>query len=177
MILHENQITPIMDMRIKHNLCLCFPHQTDYFSRSRGWNDVPSDITVVGMDNDDPIAHLGVAIRSIQVDGNDYRIFGLQNVYVVPSHRGKHLVDVLFTELLEYLKGVDLNFGLLFARTKVEHVYTRLGWKRMGDVSLKVKYGSGEVQQRKFIHDHLYFYPFTKTGPPEGPYYLNGPDW
>lgn len=83
------------------------------------------------MDDDDPIAHLGVVIRSIQVDGIDYRVFGLQNVYVVHSHRGKHLVDVLFAELLEYLKGVNLNFGLLFARTKVEHVYTRLGWKRM----------------------------------------------
>ncbi len=175
-IFTETKIDNNLDEKIRKNLCDCFPSNVEYFSTSRGWNGIPSDITVVGFEEEEPIAHIGVIFRTIDIMHSSYHIFGLQNVYVIPKQRGKHFIDMLFNKLLDYLDEYNHDFGLLFARPKVSHLYTRLGWRKMDNICLKENWG-GEIKKRKLSHDSLYFYPMKVLNPPEGCYFLNGPSW
>lgn len=177
-IIEEMNMSRDLDEKIRRNLCVCFPSESGYFSRSRGWNEVASDSTVVMLnDEQDPIAHIGVIFRTIYVEGSDYHVFGIQNVYVMPQHRGKKIVVPLFSALLENLHDQHLDFGLLFCRPKVEHVYARLGWSRAEDAKITIRDVNGTIRERQLIHDSMFFYPMNIKTPPVGAYFLNGPDW
>lgn len=177
-VYNEEDITQELDVKIRENLCATFPHSAWYFKDYRGWNGAFPDWSLIGLDaSDNPIAHCGIIERDIRIEDQSYVIFGVQNVYVLESHRGKGLAKELMKRVEAEGVRRELDFGLLFARPRVAKLYLDLGWVEVKDAVLIVQSKGGKECQREFVHDILFFKGLREEQIPPGTVYFNGPDW
>lgn len=174
----EKEINNILDKKIKNNLCLSFPHSAWYFKDYRGWKgSFPSWNAIILDDLEEPIAYCGVIKRNITINENNYLIFGIQNVYVIESYRNNSLSKKLLVTVESEAMQKGYDFGLLFARPRVDRLYTNLGWIEQEEPLIFTQDEEGKMKKREFIHDSLYFKPLKTDTLPTGVIYFNGPDW
>ena len=174
----ETDINEALDKKIRENLCINFPHSSWYFKDHRGWKgSFPSWNVIIIDDLGEPIAYCGVIQRIITINETNYLVFGIQNVYVTKSYRNNSLSKKILVTVEEEALLRGCNFGLLFARSKVEGLYRNLGWIKKEEPVIFIKDEKGETKRREFVHDSLYFKPLKTNNLPSGIIYFNGSDW
>lgn len=177
-IIFEDNFPLQLDAQIREQLTVAFPHSADYFKDNRGWKGTfPLWNVVVFNEADKPVGYIGVIERTITVGRENFKIFGLQNVYVIEEYRGCGLAQKMLVEIEREALKRSLDFGLLFCRPHVESLYLRAGWKPLGRPKIFVTNNQGEVMERPFVHDSLFFKSITLSDIPKGIVYFNGPDW
>ncbi|AQT67396.1 putative acetyltransferase involved in intracellular survival [Anaerohalosphaera lusitana] len=174
-IYRENDMPADIDARIRQYLADAFPHRHDDFLRSRTLRrNVPFYTVVLEIDGD-PVAHVQVMDRTIDVGGAPVNVAGIGNVYVAPAHRGKGYSDRVMRVAMEEADRLGFDFGMLFVITPIKKVYERTGWI--------------EISPRKFMHihqgeelevpteRHRMFYPLKSKEFPPGDVNLQGDRW
>jgi len=175
---NENEITPELDAKIRENLCIAFPHSAWYFKDARGWKGAFPSWSVIGFDSvNNPVVHCGVVERVVTIESRPYRVFGIQNVYVLEPYRGRGLAKKLITMVVEEANRRTLDYGLLFARPHVAKLYTDLGWELVDTKVVLQKAEDRKEFIREFEHDALYYKSMRNEKIPAGTIYFNGPDW
>lgn len=177
-VIPEEDFPPQLDSQIKKQLVEAFPHSAWYLAENRGWKGTFPQWSVVVFDSEkSPIAHIGVIERTVTVGGDNFNIFGLQNVYVIEEYRGHGVADKMLSVIEGEALRRALHFGLLFCRPHVESLYLRGGWEPLGRPKIYLSNDEGEVVERPFVHDSLFFKPITLSQVPKGEIDFNGPDW
>jgi predicted N-acetyltransferase YhbS len=174
-LVDETKMPPCLDDKIREGLCTCFPPDAPVFSRSRAWHGSTPEYSVVLEDEDLVIAHVGVVGRTIAVGGTPLRVAGVQNVYVLPEYRGKHLSTGVMRAAMTEAAHRDLDCGLLFCVPSLERVYASCGWQNLGRRRVvRVEHGREVPIPDKNI---AMFHPIRVTAFPDGLIHLCGNDW
>ncbi len=177
-VIPEEDFPLQLDGQIKEQLTVAFPHSANYLKDNRGWKGTFPLWNVVVFDVDDkPLGYIGVIERTITIEQENFKIFGLQNVYVIEEYRGYGLAQKMLVKIEKEALKRSLDFGLLFCRPHVEPLYLRAGWKPLGRPQIFVTNDQEEVVERPFVHDSLFFKPITLKEFPKGDVFFNGPDW
>lgn len=120
---------PELDQRIRAALCLCFPKDAAYFRLTRSWHGSWPTFSVLAQDaNQQVLAHVGVHERFISAGGQQVFVGGIQNVCVLPSHRGCGLSSRLMALAAQVMRSRLLDAGLLFCVPELVRLYARMGW-------------------------------------------------
>ena len=125
--IEESDLSLETDQEIKDALCMCFPDCYDAFSESSAWHGSSPEYSVIAIQDEKIIAHVGVVHREISVKGvAALTVAGIQNVFVFPEHRGKGLVDKIMQEAMNVAAKKKFDCGLLFCVPALEKIYLRL---------------------------------------------------
>jgi len=179
-IFNENEISSELDRKIRKGLCTSFPQYADHFGETRSWHGVYPVSSVVGFSDDENsrvIAHVGIVQRQILVNRNNKLvIFGIQNVFIHPDHRGSGLLGSLLNMVVEYVEDGSFDCGLLFCIPELERVYNRFSWKKINNPRI-VKVDENDKEELIPEKNIAMFYPLRLTEFPEGDVNLQGNDW
>ncbi len=118
------------DAAIREALCVCFPPDREVFARTRSWHGTYPTWSVVVTEGEKVIAHAGVVEREIAAGEERVAVAGIQNVLVMPEHRGKQLFRRMMTVAMDEALGRDLDLGLLFCTPEIGRLYTKLDWRQ-----------------------------------------------
>ncbi len=175
-IVSDATVTPAQDAAIRAGLCTCFPPDREVFSRTRAWHGTPPAWTVLATCEDAIVAHAGIVERQILVGEERVRIAGVQNVFVLPEHRGSGLFRLVMSAALEEARRRGLDFGLLFCTPEIGRKYARQGWQRLDDRSVTRidEHGRPQPLPQKNV---TMFYPLAGRSMPSGDLHLLGNDW
>jgi GNAT superfamily N-acetyltransferase len=176
-IVDETELDRATDAAIKAGLIECFPADAGVFAQTRAWHGSVPTYTALVEDGGRVVAHVGVVVRTLLVVGaTPVTVAGVQNVFVVPSHRKTGLVDRVMTAAIGEARARLLDCGLLFCLPVLTRVYERTGWKVL---SARPVWATGERQGRYLLDDKnvLMFLPIRRKGFPDGAIDLNGDDW
>ena len=175
-VITEADLDRSTDAAIKAGLIECFPADAETFAKTRAWHGSAPTYTAIVEDEGRVVAHVGVVVRTILVGAMPVTVAGVQNVFVVPSHRGTGLVDRVMTVAMDEARARRLECGLLFCLPVLTRVYERTGWKLL---SARSVWATGEQQGRYLLDDKnvLMFLQITRKDFPNGPIDLNGDDW
>ena len=127
-IVYERDMTPELDAHIREGLCLCFPKDREAFINSRSWHGSNPAFCGIIEDAGKVVAHVGVVDRTVRIDDSPVRAAGVMNVFVLPSHRGRRLSDIVTSAAMAEAAGQGFDLGLLFCTCPLVSVYTRMGW-------------------------------------------------
>ena len=174
-VICESEIDKELDAQIRQGLCLCFPKDIEVFSKTRTWNNCPSTWTVMIEESNEIVAHLAIIDRTITVNGGQYRIAGIGNVFVLLEYRGQRLADKILKLAMEHSERLGFDFGILFTGSEVEKVYARNGWIKLE----KLEIVRLEQNGKKSLWEHtgIMFYPLRLKEFPKGRINLEGPNW
>lgn len=173
-IIDEVNMTESMDARIRAGLCTCFPRDTAVFSQQRAWHSTPTYSVVVEHD-EQVVAHAGVVSRQITVGAQRLLVAGVQNVFVLPEHRGRYLVDQVMAAAMNEAKVRGHDCGLLFCLPALEKVYRRCGWDTVSCREVvRIEQGIEKPLPESNI---VMFHPLQVAQFPPGPIHLCGNDW
>ncbi len=175
-VIAEADISTVLDRRIKEGLCASFPENKDFFAKSRYWNGVAPEFSIVGMEGENVIGYIAVISREIQVGSNTMlSIFGIQNVFVLPEYRGKGVLDIIMDKTLNESGKRNYDCGLLFCMPVLEKIYVRSGWKTLKNVSVFEMDEKGiRIPKTKGI---CMYYPGGISQFPKGDINLMGKSW
>ena len=126
-LLRENEISSELDMAIRRNLILLFPHNKSLFSAGRNWRGNTPLYTVI-IEQNDVCAHLAITDRTIMVGNEQVHVAGVANTFVMPEYRGKGYVGKMLELAMSQARKLGLDFGMLFAVEAIKKVYSRYGW-------------------------------------------------
>lgn len=173
-IIDENWMSPELDAEIRRGLVECFPQDAQAFGQTRAWHGSAPGFSVVLEEAGRVVAHVGVVQRRVRVGDVTVAAAGVQNVFVLPSHRGRRLSDrVLDAAMLEaQRRGGDA--GLLFCSDKLLAVYARSGWHAIGADVWRVDEAGEEVDLP--AGNFAMVLPLNRDWPP-GDVHLCGNDW
>jgi predicted N-acetyltransferase YhbS len=175
-IVEETAMPSATDRAIRNGLCASFPNDADVFAQTRAWHGSAPTLSVVRQEGPLIVAHVGIVVRTIAVGLTNVTIAGVQNVFVLPSHRGTGLVDRLMTTAMREAGKRKLECGLLFCLPVLQRVYARTGW-----VTLPTRpiYATSASNGRYLLEDKnvLMFHPLSRTDFPAHPIDLRGDDW
>ncbi len=176
-VLEERDISDEIDKKIKEGLCISFPDSKDFFSTSRYWSGDKPVFSVVGFDGSKVVAHIAVIERDIEVETTGrLKVFGIQNVFILPELRGQKILDGIMDEVYAEVKKRGYTFGLLFCIPKLEKVYARYGWKKLTGTDIFKLDDNGE--KAPFGDKGIAMYYHTgSTGFPPGDINLMGRSW
>ncbi len=127
-IVSDATISPAQDAAIRAGLCVCFPPDREVFSRTRAWHGSCPAWSVLVTCEDSLVAHAGIVERQILVGQERVWIAGVQNVFVLPEHRGLGLFRQVMSAALEEARQRGLDFSLLFCAPDIGRKYARQGW-------------------------------------------------
>ncbi|GMV98558.1 MAG: GNAT family N-acetyltransferase [Phycisphaerae bacterium] len=135
-IVPEDQVTAELDAEIRRGLCACFPTDAAAFSTTRAWHGSGPAFSVVLEEGSVVVAHVGVVDRTIDLDGRALRVAGVQNVYVLPEHRGRWLADQVMAAAMNEAGRTGYDCGLLFCVPRLTRLYARQGWRLLEGVDV-----------------------------------------
>lgn len=141
-IVYERHMTPEWDARIREGLCLCFPKDREAFINSRSWHGSNPAFCGIIEDAGKVVAHVGVVDRTVRIDDSPVRAAGVMNVFVLPSHRGRRLSDIVTSAAMAEAAGQGFDLGLLFCTRPLVSVYTRMGWSLADNPVVRMESGT-----------------------------------
>ena len=174
-IVDEEDMTPELDAAIRRSLCLCFPADQATFSRTRKWHGTgPAYSSLIELNNN-VIAHVGVVERTLRFGEIPAKAAGIQNVFVLPDHRGQALADAVLLAAQDEAARRRFDCGVLFCVPELEKVYARCGWQTIHNQVVRVdETGSTQAIPSKNI---CMFLPIGLRVAPPGLLHLGGNDW
>jgi predicted N-acetyltransferase YhbS len=175
-IVDESDVDVFLDQKIRNGLCVCFPEDVSVFSQTRAWHCSAPAWSVIMKEREKIIAHCGVVDRTIKAGEVPIRIAGIQNVFVLPDHRGKGLCDKVMNKAMEEAERRQYECGLLFCVPELEKVYARCGWKLLPRENVYRIDENGEVKALPEKNIAM-FHPLKRTIFPPGDISLEGNDW
>ena len=174
-IINEPHIDRRTDQSIRHGLCICFPADVEFYSKTRGWNQYDPHITAVMERNNRVVAHAAAINKRIRVGGKTLRVAGIMNVFVIPEYREQGLATEVVRTALDEAERQGFDMGLLFCKSRLEQVYITTGWKRITGRSATRVVSDRELPLRK--HIILMYYPLRLKTLPPGDIQLRGNEW
>ncbi len=176
-VIDEGDVSPALDQSIRELLVRCFPADRDYYARQSWWHCIPT-YRVIGRDKrDSVVAHAAVVQRSISVEpmSSAISVAGIQSFCVSPEHRKTGMSDRMMVVAMEEAHRRGLDAGLLFCVNRLEAVYRRMGWDKLGTVVYTYDEKRGRIQiPAKNI---TMFFPLKVRQFPLGDIDLAGADW
>ena len=127
-IVDERNMTPQLDACIREGLCVCFPKDREAFVNSRSWHGSNPAFCAIIEHAGSVVAHVGVVDRCVRIDESSVRAAGVMNVFVLPSHRGLRLSDIVMAAAMAEAAGRGFDIGLLFCTRPLVAIYARMGW-------------------------------------------------
>jgi GNAT superfamily N-acetyltransferase len=174
-VINEPHIDRKTDQSIRHGLCVCFPADVEFYSKTRGWNQYDPHITTVIEHENRAVAHAAAIDKPILVGRNVIRAAGIMNVFVLPGYRKKGLASVVVRAALSEAELQGFDIGLLFCKTWLEQVYETAGWKRIDGRSITRVVAGKELPLR--THIISLYYPLRMKALPSGDIHLSGNEW
>ena len=172
----ESGLPPDIEASIRRMLAVCFPKDAPFFSQSRAWHGSAPSFSAVAVDGDRVIAHAGVVQRRITVGGVPLDVAGIQNVAVLPEHRGKGLCRRMLARAMDAAFRRGLDCGLLFCETQSVPLYARCGWRKLPDRPV-VRVDSDGLEKPLPQGNLPMWCPLAKQSFPAGTVHLRGNDW
>jgi GNAT superfamily N-acetyltransferase len=176
-VVSEPEMTVRLDAQIRSALCACFPNETKVFSHTRAWHGCAPAWTVVLVDAArNVLAHVGVVERIVSIGDYRFRMGGVQNVFVLPAHRGQGLVERILTATQAAMCAWKCDAGLLFCIPRLARVYHRTGWHILADREVvRINEAGEEVPLPP--GNIVMWLPLVCDRLPTGRIHLNGNDW
>lgn len=140
-IVDERDMVPELDARIRDGLCVCFPNDREAFSQTRSWHGSHPAFSAILEEAGNVVAHVGVVDRTIRIDGSPVRAAGVMNVFVLPSHRGRGLSDVVMSAAMAEAARRGFDLGLLFCTRPLVAIYARMGWILIDNPIVRIETG------------------------------------
>ncbi len=175
-IVDEEVLASEVDAAIRQTLVKCFAKDAEFFSHSRAWHGSAPSFSAFVLEGDEVIAHLGVVERRVTVGDVPVDVAGLQNVCVLPEHRGRGLCREMLAAAMAEAKGRGVDFGLLFCVAKTVPVYERCGWQRLIDCQVVRVDSDGEEKPLEEGNLPMWL-PLCRSEFPAGEVHLGGNDW
>ncbi len=174
-IVDERDMSDRLDAAIRESLCACFPADREAFSHSRAWHGSGPAWSVLIERDGIVIAHAGVVDRTILAGGQRVRVAGVQNVFVLPEHRGCGLFRRIMSTVREEGRRRGCELGMLFCIHDIGILYERLGWRFIErDVTRIDENGCPQPLPEKNL---IMIEPLSRTDLPPGDLLLQGNDW
>jgi predicted acetyltransferase len=127
-------------------------------------------------DDDRVAAHVGIVDRGISAGGEQIRVAGIQNVFVLKNYRGQQLCDKIMDAAMKEAARRDFDAGLLYCIPELEKVYARCGWKSLPKENvIRVDENGDELALPD--KNIAMFYPLKVKEFPGGTVHLQGNDW
>ncbi len=175
-IVKEIDLAPDLDASIRQLLVTCFPKDAQFFAGSRAWHGSAPSFSAVVIEAEKLIAHLGVVERRITIGGVPAGVAGIQNVAVLPDHRGQGLTRQMLAAVMDEALQRGLDYGLLFCEPKTVPVYARCGWLELPDQPV-VRVDSDGLEKPLLPGNLSMWLPLAKQAFPAGTVHLGGNDW
>ena len=176
-VIDEEDLSPALDQSIRDLLVCCFPADRDYYTQRSWWHCIPA-YRVIGIDvKGSIVAHAAVVQRSVSVGPTPsaVSVAGIQSFCVSPVYRKTGMSDRMMAVAMEQARTRGLDAGLLFCQSRLEAVYKRMGWDKLG----AAVYMYDEKRGRMPIpaKNLTMFFPLKVRQFPLGDIDLTGPDW
>lgn len=174
-IVDECEMTPELDAAIRRSLCACFPADVAVFSETRRWHGSGPLFSAFIKDSGEVIAHVGVVDRMVRFGSSPARAAGIQNVFVLPSYRGRNLSDAVMLAAQEEARARGFDCGLLFCVPRLEKVYARMGWRVIANDVVRV---DDDGLEKPIPGKNIgMFLPLSWPQAPPHTIHLGGNDW
>jgi predicted N-acetyltransferase YhbS len=174
-IIIEPHIDRQTDQSIRLGLCICYPDDVDFYSKTRGWNQYDPYITTVVERDNRVVAHAAAIDKSIAVGRRVVRVAGIMNVFVLPEYRRQEFATEVVRAALEEARRQGFDMGLLFCKSGLEPLYSGAGWKIITDRCITRVVGNRELPPCKQIISM--YYPLKLKTLPPGDIHLRGNEW
>jgi predicted acetyltransferase len=175
-LINEQDLPPDLEAAIRQTLVACFAKDAEFFSHSRAWHGSAPTFSAVILNGTEVIAHLGVVQREVTIGGTPANVAGIQNVAVLPDHRGRGLCRAMLAVAMGEAKQRGLDYGILFCVADSVPLYARCGWKCLFD-SPVVRVDT-DGQEKPLVEGNLPMWlPLGKEEFPSGEIHLDGNDW
>jgi predicted N-acetyltransferase YhbS len=174
-VVDEGEMSPELDAAIRRALCLGFPADAAVFARTRKWHGSSPAYSVVIRNGEEVLAHVGVVDRRVRFGGREVRAAGIQNVLVLPQHRGQHLSDLVMQVAQEEAARRGFDCGLLFCVPTLASLYARMGWLALASDVVRVD-DDGALAPIPGKNIGM-FLPLRLRHAPPGLLHLGGNDW
>ena len=174
-IIEESHLSDALDVELRGFLMRAFPDGGTSFAQTRYWHGSAPVYSVIARLDGKVVAHAGVIVRDIRVGGQPVRIYGIQNMGVLPEARGAGAgLRVLETVAGEAVRR-GIAFGVLFCIPELERYYRRNGWEPH-NVAVRMNYDGQDnipipgknICMVKRLTDAVF---------PKGEIHLQGADW
>jgi GNAT superfamily N-acetyltransferase len=177
-IVNETEMPPALDARIREGLVACFPADAAVFCATRAWHGSAPAWSVVleEPESGTVTAHCGIVARTVSAGAASLHVAGIQNVFVLPSQRGRGLCDIVMRAAMDEAAARGYDCGLLFCVPELEKVYARCGWLllppepviRIDEVGNELPIPGKNIAM---------WHPLRAQSFPPGPIHLRGNDW
>jgi GNAT superfamily N-acetyltransferase len=174
-IIIEPHIDRRTDQSIRLGLCICFPDDVEFYSKTRGWNQYDPSITTVVERDGEVVAHAAAIDTEIRVGTRMVRIAGIMNVFVLPEYRQQGLATEVIQAALEEAERQGFDVGLLFCKSWLEPVYRNGDWIKITGRHITRFVGGRELPLRGNIISM--YYPLRERTLPPGDIHLQGNEW
>jgi predicted N-acetyltransferase YhbS len=171
-IVDESEIDPDFDAAIRQGLRRSFPADAETFAKTRAWHGSAPDWSVVLWRGPDVIAHAGIVERAVRVGAQSVRVAGVQNVFVLPEHRGQGV----FRRVMQVAIREAQRRGLLFCPATLAAAYARLGWRLVEGREVTRVDADGRECPLPGQNVALW-HPLAQHALPAGAIHLQGNDW
>ncbi|MEO8205644.1 MAG: GNAT family N-acetyltransferase [Chthoniobacterales bacterium] len=175
-IIEEEKMNSVLDAKIRSGLCTCFPADAETFAKTRAWHGSHPDFSVILESEEGVIAHVGVVNRRIHADATPLRIAGPQNLFVIPSQRGKKLFNVVMQAAMEEARRRRFDMGLLFCTPDLGNPYEKAGWKTV-DVKHVIRVMESGKEEEIPGKNITMYYPLLISTLETETIHLGGNDW
>lgn len=173
--INESEISECLESGLKKSLCICFPKDEKVFSKVTYWQSVPSYRVYLEKDGK-VVSHIAVIDRVITVVDEEFRIAGIQSVFVLPEYRGSDICKEMFSHVIKEAQRRGFDFSLLGCMPELEKYYQRFGYKRL--TGRQILY-TDEGGNDHIIEDNevIMWRPVCKEEIPTGNVNFNGNKW
>jgi nodulation protein A len=126
-------------------LARCFRRSRTPFGPGRSWSSARPELRLVGSADGEPVAHLAVLRRFLEVGDLPVVVGDVGLVGVDPDVQGSGVGAALLARCRDRLHGLDLPFGYLTCGEQVAGFYASGGWIRIAGPTRMVR-ADGRVQ-------------------------------
>ncbi len=120
----EAEIGQDLHASLQGLLGACFPGYPE-----RSYFKLPPHFRYVATSGDTVEGQLGVELRVVRVGGDILRTFGVVDLCVRDTYRGRGLASRLLAEVTGFAAACEMDFVVLFADD--DRLYRRNGWSRV----------------------------------------------
>ena len=174
-VFEEAHMTAARDAEFRDFLKRAFPEGATAFAQTRYWHGSAPVYSVVARQDGQLLAHAGAIVRDIRVGSQIVRIYGIQNMGVLPAARGTGAGLRVLETVAREAGQRDISFGVLFCVPELERYYGRDGWLlRQGDV--RMDFG-GQTSIAIPGKNVCMVKCLTAQPFPDGGIHLQGADW
>ena len=119
------------------------------------------------------LCHVGIVLRTGQVNEKPVKIGGIGGVMTHPNARRQGLATKAINRAIEFFSEQRVDFGLLVCETKLVPFYERLHWRLHADELIVAQHSKKTV----FTFNLPMIHPVCIDGPTSGAIDLCGPPW